>query len=67
MAAVIACGFFAAICRSTAAMADTIGKIALPEMKRYYYDETFATGGVASAGTLGILIPPRIISFSSWV
>jgi len=30
-------------------------------MKKYYYDETFATGGVTSAGTLGILIPPSTI------
>ncbi|MFB3885436.1 MAG: TRAP transporter large permease [Thermodesulfobacteriota bacterium] len=61
MATVVACGFFAAICGSTAATAATIGKIALPEMKRYDYDETFATGCVASAGTLGILIPPSTI------
>src|SRR4030042_1840313 len=61
LATVVACGFFAAICGSTAATAATIGKIALPEMKRYKYDETFATGCVASAGTLGILIPPSTI------
>ncbi|NWF92222.1 MAG: TRAP transporter large permease [Syntrophaceae bacterium] len=61
MATVVACGFFAAICGSTAATAATIGKIALPEMKRYKYDTTLATGCVASAGTLGILIPPSTI------
>jgi len=61
MATVVACGFFAAICGSTAATAATIGKIALPEMKRYHYDDTLATGCVASAGTLGILIPPSTI------
>jgi tripartite ATP-independent transporter DctM subunit len=61
MATVVACGFFAAICGSTAATAATIGKIALPEMKKYCYDEPFATGCVASAGTLGILIPPSTI------
>jgi len=61
MATVVSCGFFAAICGSTAATAATIGKIALPEMKRYKYDDTFATGCVASAGTLGILIPPSTI------
>src|SRR4030043_1709743 len=61
MATVVACGFFAAICGSTAATAATIGKIALPEMKRYKYDDAFATGCVASAGTLGILIPPSTI------
>jgi len=61
MATVVACGFFAAICGSTAATAATIGKIALPEMKRYHYDDSFATGCIASAGTLGILIPPSTI------
>ena len=61
MATVVACGFFAAICGSTAATAATMGKIALPEMKRYHYDDSFATGCVASAGTLGILIPPSTI------
>ena len=61
MATVVACGFFASICGSTSATAATIGKIALPEMKRYNYDTALATGCVASAGTLGILIPPSTI------
>lgn len=61
MATVVASGFFASICGSTAATAATIGKIALPEMKRYKYDDTLATGCLASAGTLGILIPPSTI------
>jgi tripartite ATP-independent transporter DctM subunit len=61
MATVVACGFFASICGSTSATAATIGKIALPEMKRYKYNTTLATGCVASAGTLGILIPPSTI------
>lgn len=61
IATVVACGMFAAICGSTAATAATMGKIALPEMKRYHYDDSFATGCVASAGTLGILIPPSTI------
>jgi len=67
MATVVACGFFAAICGSTAATAATMGKIALPEMKRYRYDDSFATGCVASAGTLGILIPqaPYFLSMGS--
>jgi len=61
MATVVACGFFASICGSTSATAATIGKIALPEMKRFKYSTTLATGCVASAGTLGILIPPSTI------
>jgi C4-dicarboxylate transporter DctM subunit len=61
MATVVASGFFAAICGSTSATAATIGKIALPEMKRYKYDDALAAGCLASAGTLGILIPPSTI------
>jgi C4-dicarboxylate transporter DctM subunit len=61
LATVVASGFFAAICGSTSATAATIGKIALPEMKRYKYDDTLAAGCLASAGTLGILIPPSTI------
>jgi len=61
MATVLACAGFAAICGSTAATAATMGKIALPEMKKYKYDDTLATGTVAAAGTLGILIPPSTI------
>jgi C4-dicarboxylate transporter DctM subunit len=61
IATVLACAGFAAICGSTAATAATMGKIALPEMKKYKYDDTLATGTVASAGTLGILIPPSTV------
>ena len=38
-----------------------MGKIALPEMKKYGYDDILATGTVAAAGTLGILIPPSTV------
>ncbi|PKN65579.1 MAG: C4-dicarboxylate ABC transporter permease [Deltaproteobacteria bacterium HGW-Deltaproteobacteria-15] len=61
IATVLACSGFAAICGSTAATAATMGKIALPEMRKYKYDPSFATGTVASAGTLGILIPPSTV------
>ncbi len=61
IATVLACSGFAAICGSTAATAATMGKIALPEMKKYGYDDQLATGTVAAAGTLGILIPPSTI------
>lgn len=61
MATVAACAGFAAICGSTAATAATMGKIALPEMKRYHYEDSLAAGCVASSGTLGILIPPSTI------
>ena len=61
IATVLACAGFAAICGSTAATAATMGKIALPEMKKYKYDDALATGTVASAGTLGVMIPPSTV------
>jgi tripartite ATP-independent transporter DctM subunit len=61
MATVFACAGFGAICGSSTATAATMGKISLPEMKKYKYDSTLATGTVAAAGTLGILIPPSTI------
>jgi len=61
IATVLACSGFAAICGSTAATAATMGRIALPEMKKYGYDNALATGTVAAAGTLGILIPPSTV------
>jgi len=35
-----------------------MGRVSLPEMKRYGYSARLATGSVAAGGTLGILIPP---------
>ncbi len=61
MATILGCAGFAAICGSTSATAAAMGKVALPEMKKYGYDDALATGSVASAGSLGILIPPSTI------
>lgn len=61
VATVVACAAFGAICGSSTATAATMGRIALPEMKRYKYSDQLATGCVAAAGTLGILIPPSTI------
>jgi C4-dicarboxylate transporter DctM subunit len=61
MATIVGCAGFAAICGSTNATAAAMGRVALPEMTRYGYDDSLATGSVASAGSLGILIPPSTI------
>ncbi|MFH1123933.1 MAG: TRAP transporter large permease subunit, partial [Pseudomonadota bacterium] len=61
LAAIFACAGFGAICGSTNAAAAAMGKVTLPEMKKYHYDASLATGCVASAGTLAILIPPSTI------
>lgn len=61
IAAVAACAGFSAISGSTSATAATMATVALPEMKRYKYDMGLATGTLAAAGSLGILIPPSAI------
>ena len=57
-ATIAACACFGAICGSTAATAATMGVVALPEMRKYNYDDGLACGSIAAGGTLGILIPP---------
>lgn len=57
---VVGCGIFAAVSGSSAATCATIGKIALPELKRRGYDEGMSLGSLAGSGTLGLLIPPSI-------
>ncbi|NRB32236.1 MAG: TRAP transporter large permease [Rhizobiaceae bacterium] len=57
-ATIAACAGFAALSGSSLASAVTMGRVALPEMKRYKYDDGLATGSVAAGGTLGFLIPP---------
>jgi len=61
MAAVGACAGFGAICGSSLATAATMGRVALPELRRYGYAGGFATATLAAGGTLGILIPPSVI------
>ena len=58
MATVAACALFGAISGSSNAAAASMGRVTLPEMKRYQYDDSMATASVAAAGCLGILIPP---------
>lgn len=61
MATVAACACFAAISGSSLATAATLGRVAMPEMKKYKYDLGLATGSIAAGGCIGILIPPSVI------
>jgi len=61
MGTVGACAGFGAISGSSLAAAATMSRVAIPEMRKYGYAESIATGTVASAGTLGSLIPPSLI------
>jgi len=61
VATIVACGGFAAICGSSVATAATFSKVAYPEMRRYGYPQSFATGVIAAGGSLGIMIPPSTV------
>lgn len=61
MATVLACAGFAAICGSNAATAATMSAVALPEMKKFGYDDALSTGSVAAGATLGVVIPPSVV------
>jgi tripartite ATP-independent transporter DctM subunit len=60
IATILAGGMFSAVCGSSLATAATMGRVAYPSMKRYGYDDSLAAGAIASAGTLGIMIPPSV-------
>ncbi|MGO3699742.1 MULTISPECIES: TRAP transporter large permease [Halomonas] len=60
MSAAGACAGFGAICGSSLATATTMSQVALPELERHGYTKRLATGTIAAAGTLGILIPPSV-------
>ena len=61
MAALGACGLFAAISGSNSATTATIGAMLHPEMVKGGYDERFSAATAAAGGTVGIIIPPSII------
>ena len=61
MAAIGACAGFGTISGSSLATAAMMGQVALPELRRYHYKGSLATGTLAAGGTLGILIPPSIV------
>lgn len=60
IAAVVACGFFAAITGSSAATIAAIGTLMIPAMVDAGYEKEFSMGLIAGSGSLGILIPPSI-------
>jgi C4-dicarboxylate transporter DctM subunit len=60
MAAIGGCAAFGTISGSSLATAAMMGQVSLPELRRYKYSGSFATGTLAAGGTLGALIPPSI-------
>lgn len=60
MSTVFACAGFAAVCGSSLATAATMGRVAMPPMRKFNYDDGLSTGTIAAGGTLGIMIPPSV-------
>ena len=56
-----ACTIFGAISGSSVATTATFGRAALPELRRYHYEDGFATAMIAIGGVVDLLIPPSII------
>ena len=48
-----ACAMFGAICGSNTATAATMGAIALPEMRKYKYDDSLSSASIAAGGRTG--------------
>jgi C4-dicarboxylate transporter DctM subunit len=61
MAGIMACILFAAVSGSSPATVVAIGSIMIPGMLEAKYSKAFAVGSIATAGSLGILIPPSIV------
>jgi tripartite ATP-independent transporter DctM subunit len=61
VATTIGCAGFAAACGASTASAAVMGRVALPELKKYGYDDKVSTGCVAAGGTMAIMIPPSVL------
>ena len=59
-ATVVASGFLGAICGSHMVSTVIMSKVALPEMKKYNYNEEFAASAVSVGAPLSIIIPPSL-------
>ena len=57
---VICCCFFAAISGSAPATVAALGGVLIPAMKRNDYNVGFSSALLASAGAIGVIIPPSI-------
>ena len=59
-ATVLACLFFGAISGSGPATTAAVGMLMIPAMTKRHYEKSYASAVTASAGGLGIIIPPSI-------
>jgi tripartite ATP-independent transporter DctM subunit len=61
IATIVGCAGFAAACGASTASAAVMGRVAMPELKKYGYDDKVAAGCVAAGGTMAIMIPPSVM------
>ncbi|MEZ5851703.1 MAG: TRAP transporter large permease [Hyphomicrobiaceae bacterium] len=61
IATIIGSAGFAAACGASTASAAVMGRIALPELKKFGYDDKVSTGCVAAGGTMATMIPPSVL------
>ena len=58
---VLGCSLFSAICGSSVATTQIVGRVTLPELEKRGYNARLSIGSLAGSGTLGFLIPPSLI------
>lgn len=68
IATTIANGGFAVLSGSSVAAAATMSSIAVPEMRKYGYEDTMSMGTVSAAGTFAAMLPPSLglIVYGIW-
>ena len=55
-----AAGMFGAACGSSIATSAVFARMALPELKKYNYDQSISMGCITAGGSLDALIPPNV-------
>jgi tripartite ATP-independent transporter DctM subunit len=60
-ATILSCAGFGMVCGSTVATVITMGKVALPSMREYRYDDQLSTASIAVGATLGVVVPPSVL------
>ena len=68
VSAVLSNAAYGAVTGSSIASVATLGPMVMPEFRKYHYDLGLATGTLASAGTLAVLVPPStlLVIYGVW-
>ncbi len=61
IATCLASAGFGAVTGSSMSATAAMGKIALPELRRYKYDLKLSAGAIAASGTFAMIIPPSLV------